>query len=169
MREVVGVELVGEALTAAIHLHEGLAADVLLEDAATEHGAFAFALVAGIHARSHGPTVEDHGGGVLVFRGSAHSPCLDAVACASGIEAGGGAAGYSGGLQGGLIITGWPRRPWRAGCFSIDLLHTVFGFEDSACHLAIGVNKLHHLMLEQNVDLGSDKRSAMTSLRVGGT
>lgn len=53
----------------AIHLHEGLAADVLLEDAATEHGAFAFALVAGIHARSHGPTVEDHGGGVLVFRG----------------------------------------------------------------------------------------------------
>ena len=35
--------------------------------------------------------------------------------------------------------------------FSIDLLHAVFGFEDGARHLAIGVNKLHHLMFEQNV------------------
>ena len=114
--------------------------------------AFAFALVAGIHARSHGPTVEDHGGGVLVFRGSGPQPRLDAVACASGIEAGGGAAGYSGGLQGGHHHgVGRVAARGEQGVFSIDLLHAVFGFEDGARHLAIGVNKLHHLMLEQNV------------------
>ena len=121
--EVIGGGLVGEALAVAIHLHEGLAADILLEDASAEYGAFAFALVAGIHARSHGPTVEDHGGGVLVFRGSGPQPRLDAVACASGIEAGGGAAGYSGGLQGGHHHgVGRVAARGEQGVFSIDLL-----------------------------------------------
>ena len=91
---VVGQALVHEALALAVHLQEGLAADVQLVVGGGEVlAAVGVHHVAAVHAGGHGAAVEDDRRTVHVLHAAGPKACAQAVAIAARRVAGGGAAG----------------------------------------------------------------------------
>ena len=154
-QEVVGRGLVRETHAVAVHLHERLTANVLLEDGARQRSLVALAHVAGIHARSHGAAVEDHRRGIGVFRPASPHAGLQTVAVVVD-----GVARRRAARQRGRLQRAHHRgiRRIAAGCqqraLGVDLHVAVVSVEDGTRHLAVVVHQLHQRVPEADLVAG---------------